>query len=97
MTQAVSPIPQAGDEVRAEDVEPNDTSAVSSELSDSVSSSQNESDASASGDEAPTPTAVRTAARQLERTCQDWAMVKRFGRDVRERKPGRSIGKRQQD
>ena len=65
MTQAVSPIPQAGDEFRAEDVEPNDTSAVSSELSDSDSSSQDGSDASASDDEAPTPTAVRTAARQL--------------------------------
>ena len=30
----------------------------------------------------------------LERTCQDWAMVKRFGRDVRGRRPGRSTGKR---
>ena len=30
MTRAVSPIPQAGDEFRAEDVEPNDASAVSS-------------------------------------------------------------------
>ena len=65
MTQAVSPIPQAGDEFRAEYVEPNDTSAVSSELSDSDSSSQDGSDASTSDDEAPTPTAVRTAARQL--------------------------------
>ena len=63
MTQEVSPIPQAGDEFRAEDVEPNDTSAVSSELPDSDSSSQDGSDASASDDEAPTPTAVRTAAR----------------------------------
>ena len=65
MTQAVSLIPQAGDEVRAEDVELNDISAVSSELSDSDSSSQDAIDASASEVEAPTPTAVGTAARQL--------------------------------
>ena len=66
MTQAMCQIPQAGDEFSAEDVEPNDTSAVSSEVPDSDSSSQDGSDASASDDEAPTPTAVRTAARQLE-------------------------------
>ena len=74
MTQAVSPTPQAADKFRAEDVEPNDTSAVSSELSDSDSSSQDRSDASASDDEAPTPTAVRTAARPT------WSAHVRTGR-----------------
>ena len=44
MTQAVSLIQQAGDEFLAEDMEPNDTSAVSSELSDSDFSSQDGSD-----------------------------------------------------
>ena len=65
MTQGMSPIPQAGDEFRAEDVQTNDTSAVSSVFSDSDSSSQDGRDGSASEDDAPTPTAVRTAARQL--------------------------------
>ena len=65
MTQAVSPIPQAGGEFRAEDVEPNDTSADSSEPPESDTSSRDDDDASSSDDGAPTPTVVRTAARQL--------------------------------
>ncbi|CAM9264707.1 unnamed protein product, partial [Laminaria digitata] len=63
--RAVSPMTQADDDFQAGDAEPNDASTVNSESSDSDSSSRDGSDASTSDDEAPTPTAVRTAARQL--------------------------------
>ena len=46
-------------------VDLNDSSTVSSEPPDSDTSSLNGNDASSSDDEAPTPTAARTAARQL--------------------------------
>ena len=63
--RAVSPITQAGDDLQAEGVELNDSSTISSESSDSDSSSRGGSDASFSDDGTPTPTAARTAARQL--------------------------------
>ena len=61
----MSPKAQADDDFQAGDAEPNDASTVSNGSSDSDSSSRDGSDASTSDDEAPTPTAVRTAARQL--------------------------------
>ena len=64
-SRAVSPMTQAGDGLQAESVEQNDSSTMSSESSDSDSSSRDGSDASSSDDGTPTPTAARTAARQL--------------------------------
>ena len=59
----MSPKAQADDDFQAGDTEPKDASTVSSDSSDSDSSSRDGSDASTSDDEAPTPTAARTAAR----------------------------------
>ena len=61
--RAMSPKAQADDDFQAGDTEPKDASTVSSDSSDSDSSSRDGSDASTSDDEAPTPTAARTAAR----------------------------------
>ena len=61
----VSPMTQTGGDFLAEIVELNDPSTVSSEPPDSDTSSRNGNDASSSDDGAPTPTAARTAARQL--------------------------------
>ena len=91
--RAVSPMTQAGDDLRAEGVELNDLSAISSDSSDSDTSSRDGSDASSSDDGAPTSTAARTAARQ-ERTCQDRVMVKTFSRREQERRPRSLIRKR---
>ena len=62
----VSLMTQTGGDCRAESVDLNDSSTVSSEPPESHTSSLNGNEASSSGDEAPTPTAARTAARQLE-------------------------------
>ena len=63
--RSVSPVTQAGDDLQAEGVELNNSSTINSESSDSDSSSRDGSDASSSDDEDPTPTAARTAARQI--------------------------------
>ena len=63
--RAASPKTQTDDDFQAGDAGSNDASTVSSESSDSDSSCWDGSDASTSNDEAPTPTAVRTAASQL--------------------------------
>ena len=63
--RAVFPKAQADDDFQAGDSEPDDSSKVSSESPDSESSSRDGSDASTSDDQALTPAAVRTAARQL--------------------------------
>ena len=54
-----------GGDFQAESVDLNDSSTVSSEPPDSDTTSRDGNDASSSDDEAPTPTAARTAARQL--------------------------------
>ena len=56
---------QAGDDLQADRVELQDSSAISSESSDSNSSYRDGSDASFFDDGIPTPTAARTATRQL--------------------------------
>lgn len=56
---------QGGDDLQAEGVELNDSSTASSEASDSDSSSRDGSDVSSPVGGASTPTAARTAARQL--------------------------------
>ena len=63
--RAVSPMTQAGGDLQAESEELNDSSTVSSEPPESDTSSRDDDDASSSDDGAPTPTAIRTAARQL--------------------------------
>ena len=54
-----------GGDFQAESVDLNDSSTVSSEPPDSDTTSRDGNDASSSDDEAPTPTAARTAARHL--------------------------------
>ena len=56
---------QAGGDLQAESEELNDSSTVSSEPPESDTSSRDDDDASSSDDGAPTPAAIRTAARQL--------------------------------
>ena len=63
--RAVSPRTQAGGDSQAESEELNDSSTVSSEPPESDTSSRVGDDASSSDDGAPTPTSIRTAARQL--------------------------------
>ena len=56
---------QAGGDSQSESEELTDSSTVSSEPPQSDTSSRDDDDASSSDDGAPTPTAIRTAARQL--------------------------------
>ena len=63
--RAVSPMTETGGDSQAESVELNDSSTVSSEPPDGNNSSRDGSDASSSDDGASTPTATRTAARQI--------------------------------
>ena len=63
--RAVSPMTQSSGDFQPESVELNASSTVSSEPPDSDTSSRNGNDASSSGQGAPTPTAVRTAAHLL--------------------------------
>ena len=56
---------QAGGGSQAESKELHDSSTVSSEPPESDTSSRDDGDASSSDDGAPTPTPIRTAARQL--------------------------------
>ena len=63
--RAVSPVTQAGGGSQAKSEELNDSSTVSSEPPESDISSRDDDDASSSDDGAPTPTAIRTAARRL--------------------------------
>ena len=63
--RAVSPMTQAGGDSQAESEELNDSSTVRGEPPESDNSSRDDDDASSSDDGAPTPTAIRTAARQL--------------------------------
>ena len=61
---AVSPMTQAGGDSLAEREELNDSSTVSSEPLEIDTSSRHDDDASSFDDEAPTPTAMQTAAHQ---------------------------------
>ena len=63
--RAVSPMTETGGGFQAESVELNDSSTVSSEPPNSDALSRDGNDASPSDDGAPTPTAARTAVRQL--------------------------------
>ena len=63
--RAVSLMTQAGGDLQAESEELNNSSTVSSEPPESDTSSRDDDDASSSDDGAPTPAAIRTAARQL--------------------------------
>ena len=63
--RAVSPMTQAGGDSQAESEGLNDSSTVSSETPKSDTSSRDDDDSSSSDAGAPTPTAIRTAARQL--------------------------------
>ena len=63
--RAVPPMTQAGGDSQAESEELNDSSTVSSEMPESDTLSRDDDDASSSDDGVPTPTAIRTAARQL--------------------------------
>ena len=63
--RAVSPMTQAGGDSQAEREELNDSSTVSNEPPESDTSSRDDDDASSFDHRAPTPTAIRTAARQL--------------------------------
>ena len=63
--RVVSPMTQTGGECQAETVDLNGSSTGNSEPPDSDTSSLNGNDASSSDGEASTPTAARTATRQL--------------------------------
>ena len=94
--RAVSPMTQTGGDFQAESAELNDSSTVSSEPPDSDTSCRDGGTMRhlLTMELRPRlrPGLLRAS---LERTCQDRAMVTRFGRKGRERKPGRSTGKRQ--